>query len=349
MFDLSTGKGQASTIDLADGHFLGAVGWVDGRAVVAVAKVDGKVGDPSQYKPARLHLMDILNAGEICAGPEADSNQAGRGSFSPDGSRFVFSSALTQCFINTPTGKIIRELPMASMYPFAIAWTHDSTQFALGRRSGVTPVGWVYDEVTHPTEPTPDWEVLLLNRDGNEVGRINVGVDSNYTDYYYLSQTPELRSVHFSPDARYLLLARLKDVRIFQMEGLTPSAKPVTTLKVPLRHIDSACFAGNDHVAVTTAEGVIVLFEWHSGKVVHKWQSTKLQQRLLLATADGKSLFTANGYEPYDSTHPESKTIRVWKWSGDGELNRASPAREKKLAAKKTLKVNARRKVKREK
>jgi WD40 repeat protein len=154
----------------------------------------------------------------------------------------------------------------------------------------------------------PDWQVLILDRYGKEVARIKVDEESRDA-----IDRPGVRCVNFNAAGDCLLLATDKSVRIHAMTRACPSPKPIAEFRVPMRHLHAACFVGKERLAVTTAEGEIVLFSLDNPKPIRIWQSTKLQARLLLATPDGKLLLTANGNEPYGPESAVSKTIRVWK------------------------------------
>jgi WD40 repeat protein len=146
--------------------------------------------------------------------------------------------------------------------------------------------------------PEPDGHVLLLRPDGTEVG--------------WMKGDKPVRGVAFDARDR-LLVVRYADVLLYHVPGATLPGEPVATFKVPLRTIQAACFVGEDRVAVTTAEGTVVLFDVATGKQLRLWRTTKNQLRVAAATPDGKFIFTANGYENYSADHAESKTVRVWK------------------------------------
>lgn len=302
VFDLATGQALPAS-EQGDDCAQPAVGWVGQRPLVCRYNQAPPSEGGGEVTYA-FRVVDLLSGQEVSRWRSDIGHGAGaRGAFSPDGSRLIFTAPhCTQHFVDVATGRKVMNLLSPSNHALAIAWAADSSLVALGRRSGVTPFDW--DGSAGRAPAAPPWAVLLLDRAGREVGQIKC--DDGKTEH------PSIRGCQFDARER-LLVVRTTEVRIFQTRGGRPSAEPIATIKVPLRTIETACFVGDERLAVTTAEGMIVLFDLASGKQIRVWQSVKNQLRLLQATADGKLLLTANGYEVYSATHAESKAVRVWK------------------------------------
>ncbi len=298
LFALHTGKSEVLTPNGKELYLVPAAGWMNGRAMLC--GVGGVICDPGGKSDTRSYLFDGMSGEVLCEWfyNQKDSGSGDRGSFSPDGTRLVITGARAQFFIDPSSGKTIAPLPRPSNYALSLAWTSDSQFLALGR----------FDHADTLEGSSPDWGVLVVDRDGKELARIKVDPDDRHA-----RDRPGVRCVQFNGGGDRLLVVTDKAVEIYAMQGAIPSAQPVTTFRVPMRHLHAACFVGNDRLAVTTAEGQIVLFSLDAPKPIRTWQSSKLQARLLLATPDGKLLLTANGDELYSGPQAVSKTIRVWQ------------------------------------
>lgn len=311
VFDLATGKASPARPRGEDVNNLAAVGWIGNRAAMM------QVYSPRTGQKGIEYFLRITDvaSGEVIStwsyGQYPGSN--GRGLFSPDGTRLVhFEPHLTQFFVDPATGNTIKPLPSASNHPFAMAWSRDSRLLALGRRSTITPPGYVFAEHGNMSPAQPDWSVWVIDRDGNEVTQLKIKLSDNPYLAAQQKDSPGVRGVDFSRAGDSLLVAGA-DVRIYPLSASGLSSEPTATFKVPMRTIETACFVENDRVAVTTWEGAIVLFDIATQKAIRTWNTTKLQCRLLLATPDGRFILTANGSEMYSAPQAESKTIRVWE------------------------------------
>lgn len=306
-FDLQTGKPLHMAPRGEEEYVRPVAGWLCDRPIIIQ---DKNLTDYSKEPPYEscysFHLMDAVANTEVClleGLKEPGGNRSEYAEFSSDGTRFAYSNGRGQFFGDPHTGKRLNSLPSAAGEALALAWNPESTLLAVGRQTYIFAF-----EGNQLLEP--DWIVLILDRDGKEQSRIESDPPARPKGNDSEKSHPGVSRVEFSPSGKRLLLVKRSVVRIHAMDGAIPSPRPLQEIKVPMRNVHSACFVGDDRLALTTLEGEIMIYSLETGKPLRKWQSTKLQGGVIRATPDGKFLLTANGRSDSSSV---SKSVRVWK------------------------------------
>jgi len=202
---------------------------------------------------------------------------------SPSGEMLALGGQQNIQMIDTSEGNILQNFLKSSGDTLSLAFSPDATVLAAGSHSNTTL--WLTQngqKLATLKGKGHDITALAFSPDGQKLATGSVGEQTEITIWniktlkqeiiqsYDTHYADRLQTLVFSPDSRYLAAAgRDQRVRIWRMQRPLFTEPPIQTLHSS--SLNPAIFAFSPDLktlALGTAEGPILLYDWRSGKIM---------------------------------------------------------------------------------